>query len=113
MDPLSISAAVAGFLSLAMDISTILKDYISGVKSAPEDAQNLLVEVATLCKVLDDLVKFLRSDDLKGRKFEKTSVLLMAIETGQSRLELLYGKLDAIHISEPRNKVKELVERLK
>jgi hypothetical protein len=92
MDPLSISAAVAGFLSLAMDISKILKDYIDGVQTAHEDAQNLLKEVAVLCHVLEKLVQFLRSEDLvKGKRFDKTSVLLLAADTCQRRLESSMG----------------------
>jgi hypothetical protein len=98
MDPLSLSASVAGFIGLAIQISQILKAYIDGVQSAPEEARNLLTQVAALCQVLQDLVHFLRSEDLKGRSFAKTSVLCVAIAAGQQRLEQLYlilGKLQS------------------
>jgi hypothetical protein len=47
MDPLSISVGVAGFLSLAMEISKILAAYVGDVKSAPEEAHSLLTEVSS------------------------------------------------------------------
>lgn len=45
MDPLSISAGVAGFLSLAIEISKILTAYVGDARSAPEEACNLLLEI--------------------------------------------------------------------
>ncbi|KAI5806005.1 hypothetical protein BZA77DRAFT_368831 [Pyronema omphalodes] len=45
MDPLSITAAVAGFLSLAGQIATTLKDYVDSVRSAPEEVRSLYLEV--------------------------------------------------------------------
>jgi hypothetical protein len=53
MDAFTISTGVAGFLSLALEISKILKAYVDGVKSAPEEARNLLVEVTALCHALE------------------------------------------------------------
>jgi hypothetical protein len=40
MDPFSISTGVAGFLSLAIELTEIIGGYIGDVKSAPEDAIN-------------------------------------------------------------------------
>jgi hypothetical protein len=59
MDLLSIAAAIASFLSLAGQIAMILKDYIDGIQSAPNEVQSLLLEVTALCQVLKDLVGFL------------------------------------------------------
>lgn len=77
MDPLSICAGVAGFLSLAVEISKILSVYIGDAKSAPKEAQCLLMEVDSLCLVLDQLVKLLR-EDVKD-DFKETSALLTII----------------------------------
>jgi hypothetical protein len=114
MDPLSISAAVAGFLSLAMDISKILKDYIGGVQSAHEDSQNLLKEVEILCHVLEKLVQFLGSEDLKGKSFDKTSVLQLAVGACQFRLKKLYESLRTLRgATLGSSRIGKLVIRLK
>jgi hypothetical protein len=65
MDPLSISAGVAGFLSLAIEISKILTAYVGSVKSAPEEAQQLLQEVSALYNVSKQLAQVLRNDEVK------------------------------------------------
>jgi hypothetical protein len=70
MDPLSISAAVAGFLSPAVQITELLRGYINGIQSASEEAKYLLTQVAALCYVREKLVEFLRSEGLRGRKFD-------------------------------------------
>jgi hypothetical protein len=93
MDPLSISAAVSGFLSLAGQIFSTLKDYVDGVQSAPDEVQSLLLEVGAFCQVLEDFGGFLQKDDLKGRIFEDSSVLRKAIKACECQLKELHGKL--------------------
>lgn len=61
MDPLSLSAGVAGVLSLALEMTKILTVYVSDVESAPEEARGLLIEASALCSVLDQLVNFLQT----------------------------------------------------
>ncbi|KAI5785397.1 hypothetical protein FPQ18DRAFT_87167 [Pyronema domesticum] len=114
MDPLSISGAVAGFLSLAGKIATTLKDYVDGVQSAPSEVRSLLLEVTALCQVMKDLVGFLRKDDLNGRRFDSSSVLCIAIKACQCRLKELGAKL--VNLSEAcsrHRKFPRLVERMK
>jgi hypothetical protein len=53
MDPISISIGVAGFLSLTLEIINILSNYVSNVKSAPEEANGLLREITALKVVLE------------------------------------------------------------
>ncbi|KAI5787345.1 hypothetical protein FPQ18DRAFT_308011 [Pyronema domesticum] len=45
VDALSISTGVAGFMSLAIEISKFLSSYSSSFKSAREDAQRLNTEI--------------------------------------------------------------------
>ncbi|KAI5810626.1 hypothetical protein BZA77DRAFT_297661 [Pyronema omphalodes] len=87
MDPLSIAAAVAGFLSLAGQIAATLKDYVDGVLSALKDFQSLHLEVTALHHVLEEFVTFLRNDALDGRKFESTSALFAAVKGCQNQLQ--------------------------
>jgi hypothetical protein len=113
MDPLSISAAVAGFLSLAGQIAATLKDYIDGVQSAPDEVRSLHLEVTVLCQVLKDLVGFLHKDDLNGRRFESYSVLRIAIKACQCQLEELHGKLANLSVACSSKKLPGWVERMK
>jgi hypothetical protein len=69
MDPVTLCTSVARFLSLTFQITQILNDRVRGVKSTPQEAQMLLMEVTALSLVLDQLVKFLRSEGAKGNSF--------------------------------------------
>jgi hypothetical protein len=109
MDPFTVSTGVAGFLSLAIEITKILSTYISDVKSAPEDAKTLLAEVTALCSVLEDLVKFLRYD-FKGN-FTPTSTLYAAILACQKEIQNLSKKLDNLQ-GRSENKVKGIIKRV-
>ncbi|KAI5789891.1 hypothetical protein FPQ18DRAFT_410872 [Pyronema domesticum] len=93
MDPFTLSTGVAGFLSLAIEISKILGAYVSDVKHAPEDAGNLLVEVDALCRVLEQLVEFLRNDAKGLNNFDSTSALRVMIDSCHKQIHDLYQKL--------------------
>ncbi|KAI5817196.1 hypothetical protein BZA77DRAFT_263220, partial [Pyronema omphalodes] len=112
MDPLSLSASVAGFIGLTIQISQILKAYIGGVQSAPEEARNLLTQVDALNHVLQHLIDFLRTEDMKGRGFSKTSVLCVAIAASQKRLEQLYLTLGKLQSRESSTKFGKLRGRI-
>jgi hypothetical protein len=93
MDPLSISASVAGFLGLAGQIAVTLKAYVDGVQSAPDEARSLLLEVTALCQVIEDFDGFLHKNNLNERRLESSSVLSIAIKFCRCQLEELHGKL--------------------
>lgn len=109
MDPFTLSTGVAGFLSLALEISKILGAYISDVKSARKDSQGMIKEVDNLCHVLDQLVQFLRND--AKRNFEPTSALRLVINSCQEQIEDLYKRLGKI--GRVQNKAVEIIERMK
>lgn len=52
MDPLSISASIAGLVSLTQALVSLLTDLISDVRSYKKDFQDLLTEVSGLCRIL-------------------------------------------------------------
>lgn len=52
-DPLSIIASVAGLISLAKVIGKMIANYVSSVKSAPDDAERLRTELTVLGFVLE------------------------------------------------------------
>jgi site-specific recombinase len=111
MDLLSVSASVVGFLSLALEISRILKTYTSDVKSAPEEAHSLLTEVGTLCQVLDQVVRFLRKD---FKAHFEASTLVLSINACRNQIEELYKRLEKLETPDTsNNKVKGFIERMK
>ncbi|KAI5798521.1 hypothetical protein FPQ18DRAFT_322393 [Pyronema domesticum] len=109
MDAFTIFTGAAGFLSLALEISKILKAYVDGVESAPEEARNLLVEVTALCHALGQLVQFLQKD-YEGN-FAQTSALVVATDACKDQITNLYKKLKKIEVRS--GKVSQLMERLK
>ncbi|KAI5810780.1 hypothetical protein BZA77DRAFT_162396 [Pyronema omphalodes] len=113
MDPLSIAAAVAGFLSLADQIATTLKEYADEVKSAPAEVQSLHQEVIALRQVLEDFVGFLRETNLSGCKFESSSALFKAVEACQYQLKKLWGRLADISEACSSKKLSGLVTRVR
>lgn len=80
MDPITLSASVAGFLSLAIKITKILGSYVTNVQSAPAEARELTTQVTALCHVLETVVNVLRSDDIEATSFERPSVLFSVIQ---------------------------------
>jgi hypothetical protein len=100
MDPFTLSTGIAGFLSLALEISKILGVYIGDVKSSPEDANNLLIEVAAFCHVLEQLIKFLRRDFTEN--ITLSSALYVAITACQDHIQNLYKKIEKLQT--PRTK---------
>ncbi|KAI5788751.1 hypothetical protein FPQ18DRAFT_379831 [Pyronema domesticum] len=115
MDPLSITASIVSFLGLAVQIAGTLRDYVDGVKSAPDEVRSLLLEVTALCQVLQDWVGFyfLHKNDLNGRRFESSSVLCIEIEVCRCQLEELHGKLANLSEACSSKKLPGWVERMK
>ena len=93
MDPLSISAGVAGFVSLTIQLVSILKEYTSTVKAAPSEAQTLLTELASLSQVLQQLTNFLKKPE-HNVNFRETSVLCSVVAICDDKIKGLYTRLD-------------------
>ncbi|KAI5784526.1 hypothetical protein FPQ18DRAFT_102752 [Pyronema domesticum] len=93
MDPLSLSASTAGFLSLAIELTKILTNYSTTVKSAPREVSGLTFEVEALSHVLDNLVDILRSDDSEITTFSEQSILCCIISASQKHITDIYRKL--------------------
>ncbi|KAI5816136.1 hypothetical protein BZA77DRAFT_313721 [Pyronema omphalodes] len=114
MDALSITAAVAGVLSLTDQIAITLKDYIDAVAPAEMEVRSLLLEVTALHQVLGELVMLPRTDDLNGSKLQSSSVLFGAVNACQYQLERLSKRLAGLSkLACPNGKVQVLVTRLR
>jgi hypothetical protein len=113
MDPFSIATGVAGLVSLAIEIRRILNDYIGGVKSAPDEIQNLLIEISTLRAVLQQLTAFLRSEEAQLVSFDKPAILFSVIEACREKIETLCKRLYPIRNKPKGNKIRDLIDRVK
>ncbi|CCX33627.1 hypothetical protein FPQ18DRAFT_91166 [Pyronema domesticum] len=71
MDLLGLSASIASFLSLAIELSKMPTNYSNTVKSAPQEVSGLTIEVEALSHVLEKLVEILRNDDPDINTFSK------------------------------------------
>ncbi|KAI5816207.1 hypothetical protein BZA77DRAFT_344472 [Pyronema omphalodes] len=111
MDAFTISTGVAGFLSLALEITKILTAYIDGVKSAPEEARNLLAQVTALCHTLEQLTQFLRKD--YNGNFAETSALISAVEACRDQITKLYKNIVKLEVRCEKGKISQAMERLK
>jgi hypothetical protein len=52
VNPFTLSTGIAGFTSLALQVTELLHKYISSIVSAEKDAQTLITEVEVLSVVL-------------------------------------------------------------
>lgn len=58
MDPLSITASVAGLYVAAVQVSSLLQIFITNVQEAPESARRILTEAENTAVVLEQLQKY-------------------------------------------------------
>jgi hypothetical protein len=101
MDPLTISTAIAGFLSLATPFAKVLKDYIGDAKAAPKEARDLLIQVNLLSQVLQQFTQFLVHEGTQGQWFDLTAVLSSVIRLCQQQIERLHQKLSKAVATNP------------
>lgn len=95
MDPFTISTGVAGFLSLAIELTKILKTYISEVKDAPQEASTLLETLEPLVEVLENFREFLEDDEISdaGLSFKKDSALVKVVDVCEKCIRTIRDQL--------------------
>ncbi|CCX34632.1 Similar to ankyrin [Exophiala dermatitidis NIH/UT8656]; acc. no. EHY59712 [Pyronema omphalodes CBS 100304] len=111
-DPLSVSTSIAGFIGLATQVTSVLKNYIDRAKSAHEDAKRLN-ELLALCLVLDQMRDLLCGEEaqLKRSSFGDTSLLISVLGSTNYHVDKLYKKLSKF--STPNsNKLGDICDRL-
>lgn len=109
MDPVSLSSGIAGLLTLAIQVSSVIADFAIAVKEGPKDIQELHQELLLLGEVLSQLQDFLRSEKVKGRSFDSNSVMQSAISSCKARIERIGNKLRP----SAGGKMSRLIDRLK
>jgi hypothetical protein len=100
MNPLSLSASIAGLLSLSLEVTKILTNFLSTVKSAPSEANSLTTEVTALSQVLETLVEILRSDDSEVTTFDEQSILCSIISACQEHIGSLFKTITKLRSGE-------------
>lgn len=98
MDPWTVSSGVAGFLSLAIELTKILKQFTDEVQSA--DAHTLLVETTALCEGMKKLRIFLQTEAKSD--LSNSSALRLVIAICGDKIQKLHSKLTQFHNSRKR-----------
>ncbi|RSM04101.1 hypothetical protein CEP52_007073 [Fusarium oligoseptatum] len=92
MEALGAAASVAGLVSLALEVPKII-DTIITIKSAPEEAKQLLETVSVLVATLQRLEAFLKSDKAEDLELKDDSILPVLISICKDRVLSLLKKL--------------------
>lgn len=108
MDPLSVVASVAGFLSLTIQVSQMFYEQVNTLKNATKGAAKLLEELELLVRVLASLKQFLGSQESKVHLFEETSVFIQAIGGCSTQISAIKMRL---HKLVGKQGVAQLIER--
>ena len=96
MDPFSLAVGISGIVALTAQTLKLTRTYFHGVRTSSKAAASLAKELETLQSTLARLEEFLRSEDAKRHTFSGTSVLVSSTGACQSKLKLLYAKLNAV-----------------
>lgn len=110
MDPLSLAGSIAGLLSLTIELTQRIGDYVGSVKSYSKSIEELSEKLGTLEVVLKQLKDFLHTEEVKGKKFDKTSTLFIATVTYSKKLQSISDRLKK---QTKGNKMSQCLEKLK
>ncbi|KIW29891.1 uncharacterized protein PV07_05677 [Cladophialophora immunda] len=104
MDPLSLTASIAGLLSLTVQVTEIISEYISTVKNAEQESLELRQELRSFCEVLKQLEQFLNGENGPPPRFEGTTALYTSIQTCHATLNSLSTILQKFQEEDPGKK---------
>ena len=90
------AASVAGLVSLTLSVSSTIGSYCKSVKNAQKDVQTVAQELASMHDLLRQLDELLRSQQLKTKFFESTSVLATAISVYSRNIQKISSKLQKL-----------------
>jgi hypothetical protein len=113
MDPLSLSASIAGLISLADVAFRTVYKYVRGVKGAESDVRNLQKEIEALCSVLrllHPLAEVLETEGEEGKSALNVEILHHCEET----LKEISTKVQGAFVSfEEKKSLKAALQKLK
>ena len=105
---MNIAAGAAGFLSLTIQLTQILTDYINTAKSADQDAKDILKEAECLKDILEQFVGFVEAKKFQGN-IRASSALRRIINVTESNLRGLLEKLPKFQGSKSEQLSKRLI----
>ena len=96
MDPLSVTASVAGLIGLVGGISKLIKEYFLGVKNASDKATAFLLQLDFLSSNLLRLHDFLEKDHTNAGAFSQKSLIMTCITDCGGKIKHLTCRFDAL-----------------
>ncbi|KAI9894307.1 MAG: hypothetical protein M1814_003063 [Vezdaea aestivalis] len=101
VDVLSVAAGIAGLSSLIIQSTQLLYSVVKTTKGASKSANELLGTLETLTRVFASLEEFINAQDLKSHTFfDKTSVIISAIDGLKLNITTLKAKLERVQQKE-------------
>ena len=94
MDPFSITIGISGLIGLVARAITVTEKYVHEARHAKEAASDMIIQLNALRFNLTKLEELLKADDQFHKAFADTSVLVKYTMAYQSKLSILYHKLD-------------------
>lgn len=88
MDPFSISAGIAGLLSLSLQVRQIVTEHFESAKNAPKEARSLAEKLTAIIGVLEQLERFIEKHARNGQ-FNESSILYGTIKRYDEHLSQL------------------------
>jgi len=92
MDPFSVTAGIAGLLSLSIQIHQIVTVHVKSAKNAPKEAQALTQKLTALISVLEQLGRFMAKHAGSGQ-FEESSLIYSTTKRCEGSLQHLHQTL--------------------
>jgi Cdc6-like AAA superfamily ATPase len=93
MDGVSVASGIAGLITLALQISGTIRDYVVAARNKAKDIEELQGELVLLSENLNSLRDILEDESLKDRSFDPDSVLWKAIQDCRKRIERIGDEL--------------------
>ena len=98
MDPISATSSVAGLIGLTLEASRTMSSYCKSVKDAHKNVREIAQELVSMYDILYQLDELLRSQQLKTRVFESTSVLASAITICGNSINKISSKVHRLEL---------------
>jgi len=96
MDPLSLAASITALIGFGLGCAKTIHNLVRSVAHAPSSARQLAEELELLGTVLDELVRFLRSEKAAGRVFHQHDLLVASKASCEARVAKLQEKLGRV-----------------
>ena len=96
MEPISAAASITGLISLAAEVVKVAYPFVQGVRYAQRDVQELIDELNSLHRTLQELQSFLSSRQHQSPAFAESSLLQTHSNTISTKLAGLYRRLEPI-----------------